>query len=104
MNNAKHLQMVSGVDKVSFWVAAFAADFVTYMVPSLALLVVFAAFNEENYVDNGALGGIFVLLVFFGFASIPLSYLLHFPFKMPMNRCVLGYAGRSKGAGKGLSR
>lgn len=86
MNNAKHLQMVSGVDKVSFWVAAFAADFGTYLVPTLALLAVFAAFNEPIYVEDGALGGIFLILLLFGWAAIPLSYLLHFPFQMPMNR------------------
>jgi len=92
MNNAKHLQMVSGVDKVSFWVAAFVADFVTYLVPALSLVIVIAAFNESNYVDNGALGGIFLLLLLFGWASIPLSYLLHFPFRMPMNSLVVQMA------------
>lgn len=42
---AKHLQVVSGVGPFSFWLATFAWDLVNYMIPSLVLLVIFAAFQ-----------------------------------------------------------
>jgi len=92
MNNAKHLQMVSGVDKISFWVSSFVADYVTYLIPAAAVMVVIVAFDQNAYVSGDSPAAIFILLLLFGWAAIPLSYVLHFPFRMPMNSLVLQMA------------
>mmetsp|Transcript_4100 Transcript_4100/g.5426 ORF Transcript_4100/g.5426 Transcript_4100/m.5426 type:complete len:1767 (-) Transcript_4100:194-5494(-) len=85
MNNAKHLQMVSGVHKHLFWITAYISDFLNYLVPMVIIIIVFAAFNIDEFVKDDGLGAIVLLLLFFGLSSIPLSYLLHFPFRTPMN-------------------
>eukprot|EP00238_Polyblepharides_amylifera_P013822 CAMPEP_0196598342 /NCGR_PEP_ID=MMETSP1081-20130531/94265_1 /TAXON_ID=36882 /ORGANISM="Pyramimonas amylifera, Strain CCMP720" /LENGTH=1870 /DNA_ID=CAMNT_0041924027 /DNA_START=155 /DNA_END=5767 /DNA_ORIENTATION=+ len=85
MNNAKHLQMVSGVHKLLFWVTAYLSDFLNYLVPMVVIIIVFAAFNIDEFVKEDGLGAIALLLLFFGLSSIPLAYLLHFPFRTPMN-------------------
>lgn len=88
MNNAKHLQMVSGVDKVLFWVTSYLSDLINYLIPFTLIFVCFAAFNQDVFTGNNGLAGIAMLLVFFGISAIPLSYLCHFPFKTPMNSLV----------------
>ena len=49
MNGAKHLQKVSGVGSFIFWLSTFAWDFINYMLPVIFCVVVFAAFNTEEY-------------------------------------------------------
>jgi len=88
MNNAKHLQMVSGVDKVLFWVTSYLSDLINYLMPFTLIFVCFAAFNQDVFTANNGLAGIAMLLLFFGVSAIPLSYLCHFPFKTPMNSLV----------------
>jgi len=95
MNNAKHLQMVSGVDKLLFWCTSYLADLINFMVPFVAIMIVFAAFNSKEFVKNDGLTGIALLLLCFGWACIPLAYLLHFPFKTPMNALVTQMAAYS---------
>ena len=48
-NNSKHLQMVSGINKVAYWVCHWMADLVQMMLPLAAIMVIFAAFNIEQY-------------------------------------------------------
>ena len=58
---AKHLQFVSGVDAVSFWLATYSWDLINYLFPMLGIMIVFAAFQVDSLKDN--LGVIFLLLV-----------------------------------------
>ena len=48
MNNAKHLQMVSGVDKLMFWITSYLSDLITYTVPFAVIMILFAAFNLKE--------------------------------------------------------
>lgn len=80
---AKHLQVVSGVGPFSFWLASFAWDLVNYLIPCLALLIVFAAFQVAAYTDDNNLGLVLLVLVVFGIAVIPYTYILQFLFTTP---------------------
>ena len=62
---------VSGVDKISFWVASFVADYVTYLVPTAALMIVIVAFDQSAYVSGDSPMAICILLLLFGWAVIP---------------------------------
>lgn len=58
---AKHLQFVSGVNAVSFWLATYTWDFLNYLIPMLGVFIMFAAFQVDSYSDD--LGTVFLLLV-----------------------------------------
>ena len=58
---AKHLQFVSGVDAVSFWLATYAWDFINYLLPMFGIIIMFAAFQVDSLKDD--LGAIVLLLV-----------------------------------------
>ncbi|KAK3261758.1 hypothetical protein CYMTET_29347 [Cymbomonas tetramitiformis] len=83
-NNAKHLQMVSGVNKFMFWATAYLCDMLIYLFVLIAIMIIFAAadlkaFKDDNLVACG------VLFFFFGLSCIPLTYTLHFSFVSEMN-------------------
>ncbi|EDV28384.1 uncharacterized protein TRIADDRAFT_49936 [Trichoplax adhaerens] len=79
-SKAKHVQFVSGVDPLCFWLSSFVWDLFNYMIPCLALLVVFAAFDTQAYVDDNRLGIVILILFLYGWAIIPLMYLFSFLF------------------------
>jgi len=58
---AKHLQFVSGVDTLSYWLATYTWDFINYLVPAIVILILFAAFQVDSYKDE--MGIVFLLLV-----------------------------------------
>jgi ATP-binding cassette subfamily A (ABC1) protein 3 len=81
-NKAKHVQFVSGVDAVSYWVSAYVWDFCNYMVPCFGIMVLFAVFQVDGF--NGAqLQYVFVLFVLYGLSVIPMVYLASFLFETP---------------------
>ncbi|XP_070193926.1 phospholipid-transporting ATPase ABCA3-like [Littorina saxatilis] len=80
---AKHLQVVSGVGPLAFWVASLAWDLINYLIPCLVLLVVFAAFQVEAYTADYNLLLVMLVLVVFGIAVVPFTYVLQFPFTTP---------------------
>ncbi|XP_046544466.1 phospholipid-transporting ATPase ABCA3-like isoform X1 [Haliotis rubra] len=80
---AKHLQVVSGVGPFVFWMSNFAWDFINYMIPCVGLLIVFAAFQSEAYVEDGRLGIVFLIFVVYGWAVLPFMYTLQYLFKVP---------------------
>ncbi len=53
---AKHLQFVSGVHAVNYWASTFAWDFVNFLIPAIFIVIIFAAFGIEAFVDDGNWG------------------------------------------------
>lgn len=80
---AKHLQVVSGVSSFSFWFSSLLWDFLNYIIPVFALLIVFAAFQTSAYTEDKRLGYVLTLFVLYGWAVLPFVYLLHYLFKTP---------------------
>ena len=71
-NNSKHLQMVSGINKVAYWVCHWAADLTQMMLPLAAIMIIFAAFDINQY--KGELWGVFVLVLCFILSAIPYTH------------------------------
>uniref|UniRef100_A0A673NB84 ATP-binding cassette sub-family A member 3-like n=1 Tax=Sinocyclocheilus rhinocerous TaxID=307959 RepID=A0A673NB84_9TELE len=69
---SKHVQQVSGVYLSNFWFSALLWDLVNFLLPCLLMLVTFVA--ENHLVD------VLLLLLLYGWAVIPLMYLLSFLF------------------------
>ncbi|KAJ7376779.1 hypothetical protein OS493_032513 [Desmophyllum pertusum] len=81
-SKAKHLQFVSGVDAISFWLATYSWDFINYLFPMLGIIIMFAAFQVDSLKDD--LGVIVLLLLLLGLCMLPFVYLLSFMFKSPL--------------------
>ena len=48
-NKAKHVQFVSGVDPFSYWGSAYTWDLINFLLPSLSILILVAAFDVPPY-------------------------------------------------------
>ncbi|EPY88960.1 ATP-binding cassette sub-family A member 3-like protein [Camelus ferus] len=77
---AKHVQLVSGVHVATFWLSALLWDLMSFLVPSLLLLVVFKAFDVHAFTRDGHEADALLLLALYGWAIIPLMYLMSFFF------------------------
>ncbi|XP_075998973.1 phospholipid-transporting ATPase ABCA3 [Genypterus blacodes] len=77
---SKHVQQVSGVYLSNFWFSALLWDLVNFLLPCLLMLVVFQAFGVKAFVDNSHLVDVLLLLLLYGWAVVPLMYLLSFFF------------------------
>ena len=86
--NAKHLQMVSGINVNMYWIANLVVDHCTYLLPLVVFISIFAAFQSRLYSSTRTLEAIAVLFALFGWAIIPAVYSLHFFFTTEMNAFV----------------
>jgi len=56
VSKAKHLQIVSGVEVVPFWLSALVWDFVFSLFPVVGVIITFAAFQEDGLRTSEELG------------------------------------------------
>ena len=70
---------MSGINKVAYWFCHWLADAAQMIVPIATIMIIFAAFNIEQY--RGQLDAIFVLTLCFIFCSITYTHLVGFYFK-----------------------
>lgn len=94
VSRAKLLQFVSGVNKVIFWFTTFIIDYVLFILISLIFIGVLAAYQEEGYSTLQELTRNFEILLLFGFAVFPFTYLCSFMFQVPASglvRLSIGY-------------
>ncbi|XP_050415060.2 phospholipid-transporting ATPase ABCA3 [Patella vulgata] len=80
---AKHLQKVSGVGPVVYWLANITWDFINYMMPSLLIIIAFASYGNVEFNSGSNLSYVFLVLFMYGLAVIPFIYTLQFMFKTP---------------------
>ena len=86
---AKHLQVVSGVGPGMFWAATLVWDYLNYLIPSFAMLIVFAAYGTNAYVDGHRLGLVLLVLLLYGWAALTFVYLVSFLFRSPATAMVI---------------
>ncbi|XP_045462802.1 phospholipid-transporting ATPase ABCA1-like isoform X2 [Harmonia axyridis] len=82
VSQAKHLQFVSGVDIFVFRIMSFVCDMLTYLLPVVAILVVVAIF-KPGLSTSEDLCVLASLLICFGVAVLPLTYLFSYFFTIP---------------------
>lgn len=86
---AKHLQVVSGVGPFAYWLSTFVWDIINYLIPVLIILIVFAAFQTDAYVNDNRLGLVFMVFLLYGFSVLPFVYLMHYLFSVPATGMVV---------------
>lgn len=94
VTRAKLLQFVSGVNKIIFWLTTFIIDYVLFLFIALLFLGVLAAYQKDGYSTVVELGRYFEILILFGFAVLPFTYIWSFVFDVPSTglvRLVIGY-------------
>ncbi|XP_058124968.1 phospholipid-transporting ATPase ABCA3-like [Anopheles ziemanni] len=79
-SRAKLLQFVSGTNVPLFWGLAFVWDYTLFVLNSLVYIATVAIFQEEGWSSFAELGRAFLLLLFFGLAALPVTYLFSFLF------------------------
>uniref|UniRef100_A0A8C3SYF5 ATP binding cassette subfamily A member 3 n=1 Tax=Chelydra serpentina TaxID=8475 RepID=A0A8C3SYF5_CHESE len=77
---AKHVQFVSGVYVANFWLSALLWDLINFLIPCALMLVIFQAFDMKAFTQDSHLVDVMLIFLLYGWAIIPLMYLLSFFF------------------------
>ncbi|XP_040604164.1 ATP-binding cassette sub-family A member 17 isoform X2 [Mesocricetus auratus] len=85
---SKHMQFVSGVSAVAFWLSALLWDLISFLVPTLLLVLLFLWYKEEAFAHHENTPAVVWIMMLYGWAVIPFIYTVSFSFKTPGNACV----------------
>ncbi|KAM4805394.1 retinal-specific phospholipid-transporting ATPase ABCA4 [Urocitellus parryii] len=83
MNKAKHLQFVSGVSAITYWMTNFLWDIMNYAVSAGLVVGIFVGFQKKAYTSPSNLPALIALLMLYGWAVIPMMYPASFLFDVP---------------------
>ncbi|KAH8234651.1 hypothetical protein KR032_001424, partial [Drosophila birchii] len=73
---AKLLQFLSGVDAFGYWSTMFLWDYLIFTLSALTAILTLAAFQEPGYSTFTDLGRYYAMLMIFGLAALPVSYII----------------------------
>lgn len=74
-SGAKLLQFVSGVNAFTFWTVSFLWDYLVFIVAMALYILTLAAFQEEGWSTPTELSRVVIVMMCFGSAVIPFTYL-----------------------------
>ncbi|XP_051002939.1 phospholipid-transporting ATPase ABCA3-like [Acomys russatus] len=77
---AKHLQFLSGVSVLVYWLSALLFDLIVFLISCCLLLAVFKYCKIDIYVTDYHILETMLILTLFGWSAIPLTYLMSFLF------------------------
>ncbi|POM60255.1 ABC Superfamily, partial [Phytophthora palmivora] len=88
-HNSKHQQLVSGVSLGAFWLSNFIWDFLLYLIPCIAAILMIKGFGIDSLTGSSACNSctsetfpsVIVLFILFGLAICPFTYCLSYLFK-----------------------
>ncbi|XP_051809988.1 LOW QUALITY PROTEIN: phospholipid-transporting ATPase ABCA1b [Acanthochromis polyacanthus] len=89
VSKAKHMQFISGVQPLLYWVTNFIWDMCNYVVPATLVILIFVCFQQEAYVSSTNLPVLALLLLLYGWSITPLMYPASFFFKIPSTAYVV---------------
>ncbi|XP_074490769.1 phospholipid-transporting ATPase ABCA1 isoform X1 [Sebastes fasciatus] len=89
VSKAKHLQFVSGVKPILYWLANFTWDMLNYTVPATMVVLIFICFQQKSYVSEANLPALVLLLLLYGWSITPLMYPASFLFSVPSTAYVV---------------
>uniref|UniRef100_A0AAQ4R8J7 P-type phospholipid transporter n=1 Tax=Gasterosteus aculeatus aculeatus TaxID=481459 RepID=A0AAQ4R8J7_GASAC len=83
VTKAKHLQFVSGVSPLVYWVANFFWDMVNYFLSTALVVGIFMAFDKKCYTSPSNLPALIALLLLYGWSVTPMMYPMSYIFSIP---------------------
>ncbi|XP_038573464.1 retinal-specific phospholipid-transporting ATPase ABCA4-like [Micropterus salmoides] len=83
VTKAKHLQFVSGVSPLVYWVANFFWDMVNYSLSTALVVGIFMAFDKKCYTSPSNLPALIALLLLYGWSVTPMMYPMSYLFNIP---------------------
>ncbi|KAF7649373.1 hypothetical protein LDENG_00142250 [Lucifuga dentata] len=89
ISKAKHMQFISGVQPLLYWLANFVWDMCNYFVPATLVILIFVCFQQKAYVSSTNLPVLALLLLLYGWSITPLMYPASFFFKIPSTAYVV---------------
>ncbi|XP_075878067.1 retinal-specific phospholipid-transporting ATPase ABCA4-like [Nelusetta ayraudi] len=83
VTKAKHLQFVSGVSPMVYWVTNFFWDMVNYSLSAAMVVGIFMAFDKKCYTSPSNLPALITLLLLYGWSVTPMMYPMSYIFNIP---------------------
>nr|XP_051703828.1 phospholipid-transporting ATPase ABCA3 isoform X4 [Oryctolagus cuniculus] len=80
INKSKHIQFVSGVYVLTYWLSALLWDLISFFIPCCLLLGVFTLCEVEAFVVNYHFLDTLLILMLYGWCVVPFMYLGSFLF------------------------
>ncbi|KAL1779811.1 ATP-binding cassette sub-family A member 17 isoform X1 [Sigmodon hispidus] len=84
---SKHIQFVSGVSVIAFWLSALLWDLISFLFSTFLLVLVFLWYEEEAFAYHEGTPAVVLIMMLYGWAIIPFIYIVSFSFKTPGNAC-----------------
>ncbi|KAF8768213.1 ATP-binding cassette sub-family A member 3 like protein [Argiope bruennichi] len=83
MTKAKLLQLMNGISGTMYWGAMFLWDYVVFFIISMLFIIPYAIFANTEFFGkhSESIGAAIVLMLLYGWAAIPLSYIISFLFQ-----------------------
>lgn len=73
-SKAKHLQFVSGVDPVIYWLSNYVWDVCNYLIPACCCITLLRVFNVPAYSSNTNFPAVVCLFLLYGWSITPIMY------------------------------
>ncbi|XP_035276766.1 retinal-specific phospholipid-transporting ATPase ABCA4-like isoform X2 [Anguilla anguilla] len=83
VTKAKHLQFVSGVSPLVYWVTNFFWDMINYSISTAMVVGIFVAFDKKCYTSPTNLPALVALLLLYGWSVTPMMYPMSYLFNIP---------------------
>ncbi|XP_043073525.1 retinal-specific phospholipid-transporting ATPase ABCA4 [Puntigrus tetrazona] len=83
VTKAKHLQFVSGVSPLVYWIANFFWDMINYSVSTAMVVGIFVGFDKKCYTSPTNLPALVALLCLYGWSVTPMMYPMSYMFNVP---------------------
>uniref|UniRef100_A0A673LI06 P-type phospholipid transporter n=1 Tax=Sinocyclocheilus rhinocerous TaxID=307959 RepID=A0A673LI06_9TELE len=83
VTKAKHLQFISGVSPLVYWVANFFWDMINYSVSTAMVVGIFVGFDKKCYTSPTNLPALVALLCLYGWSVTPMMYPMSYMFNVP---------------------
>lgn len=80
---AKHLQFVSGMDPLIYWLSNYVWDMCNYVIPAFCCIGILLIFDIPSYVSPTNLPAVVSLFLLYGWSITPVMYPASFWFKEP---------------------
>ncbi|XP_071097331.1 ATP-binding cassette sub-family A member 2-like isoform X1 [Haliotis cracherodii] len=80
---AKHLQFVTGINPVMYWLGNYVWDMANYTIPAFMCVMVLLIFQIPAYVSTSNLPAVVALFLMYGWSITPVMYPASFLFNEP---------------------